>query len=105
MSSRFTLWSKDYYTCISFSGKKKKALTNITLLASATLSKAAFLCSVLLEEMETWHLAFKVGMFVLEMPRPPASCKALEVRKQILCELKTSFYLERLISYLAMVDN
>ena len=60
-------------------GKKKKALTNITLLASQTLSKAAFLCGVLLEEYDCWHLAFKVGMFGLELPRPPASCKALEV--------------------------
>lgn len=61
-------------------GKKKKALTNITMLASNTLSKAAFLCSVLLEEYDCWHLAFKVGMFGLELPRPPASCKALEVK-------------------------
>lgn len=61
-------------------GRKKKALTSITLLCSSTVSKAAFLCSVLLEEHETWHLAFKMGMFVLEMPRPPASCKALEVK-------------------------
>ena len=60
-------------------GKKKKALTNITMLASNTLSKAAFLCGVLLEEYDCWHLAFKVGMFGLELPRPPASCKALEV--------------------------
>ena len=51
------------------------------MLASHTLSKAAFLCSVLLEEYECWHLAFKVGMFGLELPRPPASCKALEVSR------------------------
>jgi hypothetical protein len=62
-----------------FSGKKKKVLTSISLLASSTLSKAAFLCSVLAEETECHHLAFKVGMFGLEMPRPPASSKALEV--------------------------
>ncbi|VDI34720.1 Hypothetical predicted protein [Mytilus galloprovincialis] len=61
-------------------GKKKKALTNISLLASSTLSKAAFLCSVLTEELECYHLAFKVGIFGLEMPRPPASCKSLEVK-------------------------
>ena len=61
-------------------GKKKKALTNISLLASSTLSKAAFLCSVLSEEPECYHLAFKVGIFGLEMPRPPASCKSLEVK-------------------------
>ncbi|WAQ97485.1 ZSWM8-like protein [Mya arenaria] len=61
-------------------GKRKKALTNITLLTSTTLSKAAFLAGVLLEEQDTWHLAFHMGMFVLEMPRPPASCKAMEVK-------------------------
>ncbi|KAL4239909.1 Zinc finger SWIM domain-containing protein 8 [Mactra antiquata] len=61
-------------------GKRKKALANITMLASTTLSKAAFLCGVLLEEQETWHLAFQMGMFVLEMPRPPASCKSMEVK-------------------------
>lgn len=61
-------------------GKRKKAMTGITMLASTTLSKAAFLCGVLLEEHETWHLAFQMGMFVLEMPRPPASCKSMEVK-------------------------
>lgn len=64
----------------SIKGKKKKALTNISLMASSTLSKAAFLSSVLAEEHECFHLAFKVGMFGLELPRPPASCKALEVK-------------------------
>nr|XP_011443902.2 zinc finger SWIM domain-containing protein 8 [Crassostrea gigas] len=64
----------------SLKGKKKKVLTSISLLASSTLSKAAFLCSVLAEETECHHLAFKVGMFGLEMPRPPASSKALEVK-------------------------
>ncbi|KAK3090543.1 hypothetical protein FSP39_012583 [Pinctada imbricata] len=64
----------------SLKGKKKKALTNISLLASSTLSKAAFLCSVLTEEPDCFYLAFKVGMFGLELPRPPASCKALEVK-------------------------
>lgn len=53
----------------------------ISMLASNTLSKAAFLCSVLAEDPECHHLAFKIGMFGLEMPRPPASCKALEVRQ------------------------
>ena len=71
---------KTYFTITGFfAGKKKKALTNISLLASSTLSKAAFLCSVLSEEPECYHLAFKVGIFGLEMPRPPASCKSLEV--------------------------
>ncbi|XP_064602732.1 zinc finger SWIM domain-containing protein 8-like isoform X2 [Liolophura sinensis] len=61
-------------------GKKKKAQNVISMLASNTLSKAAFLCSVLAEDPDCHHLAFKIGMFGLEMPRPPASCKALEVK-------------------------
>ncbi|XP_046360327.1 zinc finger SWIM domain-containing protein 8 homolog isoform X2 [Haliotis rufescens] len=60
--------------------KKKKALNNISLLASATLSKASFLVSVLCEGVECHHLAFQVGMFGLELARPPASSKALEVK-------------------------
>ncbi|XP_050394140.1 zinc finger SWIM domain-containing protein 8 [Patella vulgata] len=60
--------------------KKKKALNNISMLASATLAKAAFLVSVLSEDQECHHLAFQVGMFGLDLPRPPASCKPLEVK-------------------------
>ena len=52
----------------------------ISLLASATLSKAAFLCSVLGENPDYHYLAFRVGLFGLEMARPPASTKALEVK-------------------------
>ncbi|XP_054168196.1 zinc finger SWIM domain-containing protein 8-like [Oppia nitens] len=52
----------------------------VSLLASATLSKAAFLCSVLGENTDYHYLAFKVGLFGLEMARPPASTKALEVK-------------------------
>ncbi|XP_041362777.1 zinc finger SWIM domain-containing protein 8-like isoform X3 [Gigantopelta aegis] len=60
--------------------KKKKALTTISLLASATLLKAAFLSSVLYEEIDCHYLAFQVGMFGLELARPPASSKVLEVK-------------------------
>ncbi len=52
----------------------------VSLLASATLSKAAFLCSVLGENSDYHYLAFRVGLFGLEMARPPASTKALEVK-------------------------
>ena len=62
-----------------YAGKKKKVQNSISSYASSTLAKAAFLCSVLLEEPECHHLAFRVGLFGLEMPRPPASSKALEV--------------------------
>ncbi|KRT86467.1 hypothetical protein AMK59_1153, partial [Oryctes borbonicus] len=64
-------------------GKKQQvnpASHQLSCLASATLSKCAFLCSVLAENSEHYHLAFKVGMFGLEMARPPASTKPLEVK-------------------------
>ncbi|XP_064625296.1 zinc finger SWIM domain-containing protein 8-like isoform X2 [Lineus longissimus] len=61
-------------------GKKKKSQNNTSSFAITTLAKAAFLCNVLLEDAECHHLAFKVGMFGLEMPRQPASSKALEVK-------------------------
>lgn len=51
----------------------------LSCLASATLAKCAFLCTVLAENLEHSHLAFRVGLFGLEMARPPASTKPLEV--------------------------
>lgn len=61
----------------------------VTCLASATLAKCGFLCTVLAENPEYHNLAFRVGLFGLEMARPPANTKPLEVRlnrriKQIL---------------------
>lgn len=56
------------------------ATHQLSCLASGTLSKCAFLCSVLAENCEHFHLAFRVGMFGLEMARPPASTKPLEVK-------------------------
>ena len=44
------------------------------------LTRLAFLCSVLLEDVKYHHLAFRVSAFGLEMPRLPASTKALEVK-------------------------
>ncbi|GFR32079.1 zinc finger SWIM domain-containing protein 8 [Trichonephila clavata] len=65
-------------------GKKVRrfnpASHHVSLLASASLAKVAFLCSVLGENPEHHHLAFRVGLFGLEMTRPPASTKALEVK-------------------------
>ncbi|XP_071440539.1 zinc finger SWIM domain-containing protein 8 homolog [Hetaerina americana] len=64
-------------------GKRRKlnpASHQISCLASATLSKCAFLCQVLAEYPEHHHLAFKIGLFGLELPRPPASTKPLEVK-------------------------
>ncbi|XP_044262836.1 zinc finger SWIM domain-containing protein 8 homolog [Tribolium madens] len=64
-------------------GKKQQvnpASHQLSCLASGTLAKCAFLCSVLAENPEHYHLAFRVGMFGLEMARPPASTKPLEVK-------------------------
>ena len=52
----------------------------VTCLASATLAKCGFLCTVLAENPEYHNLAFRVGLFGLEMARPPANTKPLEVR-------------------------
>lgn len=53
--------------------------TRQTQVATKTLSKAAFLLTVLSERLELHNLAFNTGMFSLELQRPPASTKALEV--------------------------
>lgn len=61
-------------------GKKNKVSTSKqTWIATNTLSKAAFLLTVLSERQEYHNLAFCIGMFALELQRPPASTKALEV--------------------------
>lgn len=62
-------------------GKKSKVSTSRqTQVATNTLSKAAFLLTVLSERLELHNLAFSIGMFSLELQRPPASTKALEVK-------------------------
>uniref|UniRef100_A0A8C5R0B2 Zinc finger SWIM-type containing 8 n=1 Tax=Leptobrachium leishanense TaxID=445787 RepID=A0A8C5R0B2_9ANUR len=62
-------------------GKKNKvSTTKQTWIATNTLSKAAFLLTVLSERQEYHNLAFCIGMFALELQRPPASTKALEVK-------------------------
>ncbi|XP_063047983.1 zinc finger SWIM domain-containing protein 8 isoform X2 [Engraulis encrasicolus] len=62
-------------------GKKSKVSTSRqTQVATNTLSKAAFLLTVLSERQELHNLAFSMGMFSLELQRPPASTKALEVK-------------------------
>ena len=69
---------------VTKNGKKKKtnpACHQISCLASATLAKCAFLCTVLAENYpDYYHLAFRVGMFGLELARPPATTKPLEVK-------------------------
>ncbi|CAN9500188.1 unnamed protein product [Ophioblennius macclurei] len=62
-------------------GKKSKVSTSRqTQVATNTLSKSAFLLTVLSERLELHNLAFSTGMFSLELQRPPASTKALEVK-------------------------
>lgn len=65
--------------------KGKKHIVNpishqVSVLASATLAKCAFLCTVLAENSEHYHLAFRICLYALEMQRPPASTKPLEVK-------------------------
>ncbi|CAG0886031.1 unnamed protein product [Cyprideis torosa] len=66
-------------------GKKRRNKINPTYheaacQVSATLSKCAFLCTVLSEVPAHLNLAFRVGLYGLEMARPPASTRALEVK-------------------------
>ncbi|XP_059422494.1 zinc finger SWIM domain-containing protein 8 [Carassius carassius] len=62
-------------------GKKSKvSTTKQTQVATNALSKVAFLLTVLSERLELHNLAFNTGMFSLELQRPPASTKALEVK-------------------------
>ena len=76
-------------TSVGGKGKKKKvsaASHAITATASSTLAHCAFLTTVLSEnpmghgDPDHTHLAFKMGMFGLEMARPPASTKPMEVK-------------------------
>lgn len=64
----------EIFTCLD----KAKKLT-VTSFASSTLAKVSFLCTVLLEDPENRHLAFRIGLYGMEMPRPPAASKSLEV--------------------------
>ena len=63
--------------CNSSADKSKKA--TITSFASSMLAKVSFLCTVLLEDPDSRHLAFRIGLYGMEMPRPPAASKSLEV--------------------------
>ena len=84
--------------CFPHQGKKNKVSTSRqTWVATNTLTKAAFLLTVLSERPEHHNLAFRVGMFALELQRPPASTKALEVRGSVwtvCCHLLRALYLD-----------
>lgn len=68
--------------------------TRQTQVATNTLAKAAFLLTVLGERLELHNLAFNTGMFSLELQRPPASTKALEVSEFIFYVKKKVFYMD-----------
>lgn len=63
----------------------------ISPFTNTILVKAAFLCNVLAEDLHCHHLAFRVGMLGLEMPRQPAKSKALEVMIRIPCPFFVTF--------------
>jgi hypothetical protein len=73
-------------TTFTAKGKRRRvgaASHQITHTASTTLTHCAFLCTVLSETAQgAFHLnlAFQIGMFGLEMARPPASTKPMEVK-------------------------
>ena len=52
----------------------------ITNFKSCILWRSVLLSTVLLENNNYYPLAFRIGIFALEMPRQPASTKALEVK-------------------------
>jgi hypothetical protein len=65
--------------------KKSKSKLNATLrqpslMISTLYSKITFLCNVLSENAICYDLAFQVGLLGLELARPPARIKSLEVK-------------------------
>lgn len=61
--------------------RKKGSLDNqMTIVASETLSKIAFLSNVLMEDVANHNLVFKLIIFGLELKRAPAATKPLEVK-------------------------
>ncbi|CAB0008630.1 unnamed protein product [Nesidiocoris tenuis] len=82
-------WLSQPITCFKNSDSKTESTVNqqinpishqLSVMASDTLAKCGFLCTVLAENAEHYHLAFRVGLFGLEMARPPATTKPLEVK-------------------------
>jgi len=67
-----------FYLCQLLLGEKARKAAVVSF-AGSTLAKVSFLCTVLLEEPETRHLAFRIGLYGMEMTRPPAASKSLEV--------------------------
>lgn len=60
--------------------KTKNQLINANLQASEIYTKIIFLCNVLINNNMRLDLAFRVGLLGLELAKPPAIIKALEVK-------------------------
>ena len=69
---------KSMVSALPYIGEKARKVAVVSF-AGSTLAKVSFLCTVLLEDPETRHLAFRIGLYGMEMTRPPAASKSLEV--------------------------
>lgn len=61
--------------------KKKGSLDNqMSIVVSEALTKIAFLCSILIDDLENHNLVFRLALFGVELKRSPAATKPLEVK-------------------------
>lgn len=60
--------------------QRKRANHQTTLMASTTIARVTFLVNVLSESSVHHNLAFRLGFLGIEMARPPAITKSLEVK-------------------------
>lgn len=60
--------------------RSKNSLINANMYASEIYTKITFLCNVLINNQVRLDLAFRIGLLGLELARPPAIIKALEVK-------------------------
>lgn len=82
--SSYTVRSQEPTAAVSPSNSAGKSKRQSCLLLSfdriSEALSAAFLCQVLQENAKSHHLAFKVALLGLAVPRSPAHSNALEVR-------------------------
>jgi len=80
---------------------RKKRLQNfLTSFTASVLAKTSFLCLVLLEDPESRLLAFRVGLYGLEMSRPPAACKSLEVSYSVVVSVGSKYIVSQVFKTL-----
>ena len=60
--------------------RSKNSLINANMFASEVYTKITFLCNALISNQVRLDLAFRIGLLGLELARPPAIIKALEVK-------------------------